>query len=161
MDGAGKYRSAGFLVSDTEDSLTTEIFLAALMHASPDSAAPNVAVTDDTSIYPGAIRAVYGEDCAHLLCWWHVGKTWVKNLSAKLPGTSQERGTLIRELYKKLGVLRDCPDVANFHRGLSRFLSDKRESVKDFLKYFKASWSTPEQVRCIVRHDQDWEFILC
>lgn len=146
MDGGGSYRTVGFMISDSEDTFTTQVFLYTLKAASGDRPVPAVAITDDASFYPPALKAVYGKDCVHILCWWHVGRSWVKSLSAKLSGSAQRRGELASQLHKKLGVLRECEDVSKFQRGLDNFLGDRRAEVRDFMTYFRTTWASGDQV---------------
>lgn len=76
-----------------------------------------------------------------------MSKTWLKQLRAKLSGSSEERSQLTKQLYRELGaLLMTVKSEEDFAAALQTFLEHKEFHARDFMKYFKEHWGTSDRV---------------
>lgn len=87
-------------------------------------------------------RAAWGSDMPVFLCFWHVKRSWLKNIIIKC-----KKGTAVG-LFKRLGQImlmlpkhREVPDL--FKERVQTTLEDllqEHADQADFVKYFRSTW---------------------
>lgn len=94
-------------------------------------------MSDDASTYINAWSNVMSSPQNHLLCNWHVDRSWRKNLS-KIKSLSKQS-----EVYKACRTLMEILDIDQFENSLECFIAMCEDDVdtNDFGIYFKNYYS--------------------
>lgn len=109
-----------------------------------------VLMSDDTSTYINAWSNIMSEPQHHLLCNWHVDKSWRKNLNKIKSLTKQS------EVYKACRTLMEIMDIDQFQNSLECFLAMCKDDdeTTDFGIYFENYYShRPKTWAFCYRHD--------
>ena len=99
-DEWGKGYPVGHLISNYTDEKTMYYFFNEIKRRSPNLVV-NAIMSDDDYSGPNAIKAVFGESIRHLLCKWHVHRSWQRKLKHHIPTDTALR----EEVYKCLVVI--------------------------------------------------------
>jgi len=104
-----------------------------------------VLMSDDTSTYINAWSNIMSEPQHHLLCNWHVDRSWRKNPN-KIKSLAKQS-----EMYKACRTLMEIMDIDQFENSLECFLTMCKDDdeTKNFGIYFENYYS---------RRPQAWAF---
>ena len=106
QDEFGKGYPVAFLIASNEDEQSLYYFFEAIKSRCSKDFKINALMTDDDKTGWAAFRKVFGEEVPHLLCKWHVVRTWRRRLHNSL--CDNERLQL--ELYQASRVLMEEKD---------------------------------------------------
>ena len=121
------------LISNREDELTLYYFFEAIKGHCDNVLKINAVMTDDDNTGWAAFRAVFGEDVHHLLCKWHVHRSWRRKLHKIIP---QDR-ELHSELYQDCIILMEEKNTNTFKSLREMFAKTYRSICKEYVDYFE------------------------
>ena len=89
-------------------------------------------MTDDDNSEWSAFSKAFGNDIRHLLCKWHIHRTWKRRLQSLLPHDVD----LQIEIYRALVVLMDEKNENDFKKMANNFIEIYKSKCKKFIDYF-------------------------
>ncbi|XP_065910037.1 uncharacterized protein [Dysidea avara] len=100
---------------------------------SPDSEV-SLIMTDDDNVGWKAAQVVFGQGLHHLLCRWHLDRSWRNNVRSKVSQPNQ------LDIYQTLCIMESELDEEEFKRMICSFVQhwEKKETV--FIKYFQENY---------------------
>ena len=102
-------------------------------------------MTDNDNAGWAAFRAVFGEDVNHLLCKWHVRRSWRRKFH-KIILHDRE---LQSELYQACIVLMEEKNTNTFKSMAETFAKTYRSICKEYVDYFEQYYlNSPEKWQC-------------
>nr|XP_018899574.1 PREDICTED: uncharacterized protein LOC109032085 [Bemisia tabaci] len=125
------YPVAHFLTNKVDTATMTAFYRAIKLKSS--NLKVNSYITDDDPALYNSFADVFGPEPIHLLCKWHVKRSWKAQLHNKVK--DQELRTLIS---KCLYLLIEEKNVESFSVMLEKFLSAFKGHCPDFCQYFSS-----------------------
>ncbi|KAL1454802.1 hypothetical protein WDU94_008939 [Cyamophila willieti] len=116
----------GHFVSSESDENTLKFFFEAISTKCPDLEI-NCVITDDDPKLINAIEAGFGKKICHLLCKWHLSRTFRKQLREKGPSN------LVEEMYLGLKVMVDTKNSNDFQNYCEAFIAKYETLAPDFV----------------------------
>ncbi len=129
-----------WLISDKEDGVAFRSFLEVVRAASPDTV-PKVVLSDDDSACFASVKDVF-PDVRHLLCHWHLQRTWQRALNVHM--RDEDRVFLMQQSLKALRLLRDMPTRREFNAARASVQRDLEQASPDFWAYFQKNYLQSE-----------------
>lgn len=149
VDEFGAGCPVAFCISNRIDSVAMSRFFLSVKEK-VGLISTKVLMSDDTSTYINAWSNVMIEPQHHLLCNWHVDRSWRKNLNKIKSLTKQS------EVYKACRTLMEIMDVDQFQNSIECFIAMLKDDdeTKDFGNYFESYYShRPKAWAFCYRHD--------
>ena len=127
-DEVGKGYPVAFFICNREDETSLTDFLYAIKCRCSADFHVNALMTDDDNTGWAAFKKVFGEAVHHLLCKWHVHRSWIR----KLRQLYRNDHLLQLELYRTMVVIMEEKDPNNFKILVDAFEVTFRIRGKDF-----------------------------
>ena len=124
-----------FFISNHAGELSLRPFLEEIKKRCTEDLKINTVMTDDDNSGWNAFTNVFGSVEHHLLCKWHITRTWRRKLSKLAPKTE-----VTNELYRALLVLLEGKDPLQFEILINGFLSMCNEKSPNFGEYFEVNY---------------------
>ncbi|XP_016657057.1 uncharacterized protein LOC103308233 [Acyrthosiphon pisum] len=136
VDEFGAGCPVAFCISNRIDSVAMSRFFLSVKEK-VGFISTKILMSDDTTTYINAWSNIMSNPQHHLLCNWHVDRSWRKNLIKIKSLTKQS------EVYKACRTLMEIMDIDQFENSLECFLAMCEDDVetKDFGIYFKTYYS--------------------
>ena len=126
----------GHLISTGEGVRNLYYFFDAIKQRCGDDLYVNALMTDDDNAEWSAFSEVFGENVHHLLCIWHIHRTWKRRLGNFLPKNEELRS----ELYIASRILMEETSVSEFNRMAEIFKKTYEPVCKDYVDYFNGNY---------------------
>jgi len=137
IDEWGEGFPAACMLTNKKDTSIFQIFFEQIKIRT-GTVTPRVFMSDITLVFYNAWKNVMGEVPSQLYCSWHVDKAWQSNLNKIInPGKKDL-------VYKFLKALQTTTDTEEFHKMLSKFLSELNddEETRAFGCYFQRYYAS-------------------
>eukprot|EP00794_Sanderia_malayensis_P020831 gene20831-22875_t len=131
-DELNKGYPVAHLISNHEDEETLHYFFEAIKKRCSSDIKVNAVMTDDDNTGWKAFSSVFGNDAHHLLCKWHIHRSWRRRLHSLFPKDREVQS----ELYQGLMVLLEERDSTKFEAMCSAFIEKYAAVSEEFVRYF-------------------------
>lgn len=128
-----------YFICNRINELTLTAFFKCLESAMAKKVDAKTFMSDDASQFYKAWSTVMGAPKQKLLCAWHVDKNWRKKIHECV------EKQLRPFAYHRVRLLLELSEEKEFKDYLEKFLADKKEKLKDFVKYFKDHYAVRPQ----------------
>jgi len=142
IDNNGEGFPVAFCISSKLDTSVMEVFLEHVRIAIGGCVEGAILISDNAPAYVDAWRTVMGPPSDHVLCTWHIDRSWRKNI-AKIKQSPEVKA----QVYKVLRVVLEAENKDEFECLLESTLRDMEayEGTAEFLTYFRREYaSRPE-----------------
>ncbi|KAI8482789.1 hypothetical protein Bbelb_394510 [Branchiostoma belcheri] len=132
-DEFGKGYPVGHLISSHMDERTLYYFFKGVKNRCP-SLKINVIMSDDDYSGPNAIKAVFGQEIKHLLCKWHIHRSWQRRLRSDIPGNPD----LQEDVYDCLLLMLEEKNLNRFEELSKAFIDTYSSKCGNFVEHFSS-----------------------
>eukprot|EP00112_Aurelia_sp_Birch-Aquarium-sp1_P016102 Seg3619.1 transcript_id=Seg3619.1/GoldUCD/mRNA.D3Y31 product="Ubiquitin-like-specific protease 1" protein_id=Seg3619.1/GoldUCD/D3Y31 len=141
-DELNKGYPVAHLISNHEDEAKLHYFFEAIKKRCSSDIKINAVMTDDDNTGWSAFSSVFGNEAHHLLCKWHVHRSWRRKLHSLLPKEREFQN----EIYQAIVVLLEERDSTKFKAMALAFVSTYMAVSEQFVRYFQEVYLTrPEK----------------
>ena len=95
----------------------------------------SVLMTDDTNAYYNAWQAVFQDNSKHLLCSWHVVRSWNSNINSKVKDSANKE-----HIKAQLNGILTETDTVTFYKLMNDFVCSYTLKEKPFIDYFQNNY---------------------
>ena len=141
----------GHLISNKEDEKSLFYFFDAIKHKCNADFKVNALMTDDDNAEWSAFKKVFGENVNHLLCHWHIKRSWRR----KLNNLHRNDPELQAELFKNSVVLMEEPNLNHFNFMVDVFKKKYKNISEKYVDYFSENYLNRSKVwaKCFRQFD--------
>lgn len=151
QDEFGKGYPVGHLISNGEAVRNLYYFLNSIKERSGyDFSIKGIRLmTDDDNAEWSAFSEVFGDHVIHLLCIWHINRSWNRKLKQILPGDMELRS----ELHQASVILMGEEEENKFKDMAQKFIEIYSPVCEEYVKYFKKYYlNRPQKWAMCYRH---------
>lgn len=127
------------LITSKSNETTLGAFFAAVFEKIPEIQL-NCVITDDDPKLINAMEASFGAPIRHILCKWHLSRTFKKQLNEKAPRHLGD------EMYVALKLIVDTKNSNEFQKLCAAFISKYESLAPAFCTYFEKHYLTNERI---------------
>ena len=136
------YPIAHLILNHEDESTLHYFFFEAIKKRCGSDIKINAVMTDDDNTGWSAFSSVFGNEAHHLLCKWHVHRSWRRKLHSLLPKEREFQN----EIYQAMVVLLEERDSTKFKAMSLAFVSTYVAVSEEFIRYFQGFYlNRPEK----------------